>query len=55
MHYNPQPSNAIAEPCTNLGDALLLALRESNGLEFMPIEQRMALIQELSENIPYYS
>jgi hypothetical protein len=34
--------------CYELAEQLILNLRNTNGLEFMPPEQRMALICELS-------
>jgi hypothetical protein len=36
-----------------LADELIIRLRESNALEFMPPEQRMALIRELSADVFY--
>jgi len=34
-----------------VAEHLIDTLRESNGLEFMPPEQRMALIRELSKDV----
>jgi len=51
--YQPIHSEDIGEPCFILADTLIEALRESNGLEFMPMPQRMALIAELSKQVPF--
>lgn len=45
--YVPLNAINIAEPCFILADTLIETLRESNGLEFMPLEQRLALVAEL--------
>lgn len=46
--YNPVPNALhVEEPGTFIADTLIQAMRESNALEFMPPEQRLALIWEL--------
>ena len=46
--YDPTPNVLdIAEPATFIADTLIAELRESNGLDTMPHEQRLALIYEL--------
>ena len=51
--YVPLNAINIAEPCFILADTLIEALRESNGLAFMPLEQRLALIVELSKSTQF--
>lgn len=53
--YMPSNSEDIGEPCYVLADTLIGALRQSNGLEFMSLDQRMALITELSKPVPFVS
>jgi hypothetical protein len=43
------PSTVLFAPCHILAENLILALKESNGLEFVPLSVRLALIQELSK------
>jgi hypothetical protein len=52
VHYVPIPSPMLETPCYNLAENLILALRESNGLAYMPYEQRLALIAELVQPVP---
>jgi len=42
----------LIAPCHILTANLILALRESNGLEFISLEMRLALIAELSKPVP---
>lgn len=52
--YDPAPNAlVIGQPATFVADFLIESLRESNGLEFMPPEQRLALIWELCKDEPY--
>jgi hypothetical protein len=53
IEYQPVNSEDIGEPCYVLADTLIDALRQSNGLEFMPLDQRVALIAELSKPVPF--
>ena len=46
--YDPAPNALdIAETATFIADTLIAELQESNGLDTMPPEQRLALIYEL--------
>ena len=52
--FEPAPDTwQIEEPGTVIADSLILTLRESNALEFMPQEQRLALIWELCKPSDY--
>ena len=53
MAYIAKPVITITEPCTDIAECLIEALQLSNGLEFMPMDQRKELIRLLSEPIPY--
>jgi len=46
--YKPTKTLYLPEPCADIADTLIDALRESNGLDAMPPEQRLELIRLLS-------
>lgn len=51
--YEPTSARDLNVSCYELADSLINDLRVSNGLEFMPPEQRLALIRELSKDVPF--
>lgn len=53
-YYHPETCDVpLAYSCYELSDFLINALRLSNGLDFMPEAQRLALIGELSKPSPF--
>ncbi|CAB4132699.1 hypothetical protein UFOVP248_70 [uncultured Caudovirales phage] len=52
-NYHAEDLLSIDEPSYYLAESLIHSLRNSNGLEQMPEEQRMALIFELSKPCTY--